>query len=193
MSFSAFSIRQSGNPFPLNRIVRTLPCSLVLVLALALAGCSSNDQDGSDPYPNRRTEPPRGAAYRSSSSSQLERALFSRVNAYRKSLGLGPLEWSDEMARLARSHTQSMISRKQLSHDGFHGRTDSLRRSGYTTASENVAYFKGHSDPVESALEGWKKSPGHFRNMTKATDWYSGVGAAVSRDGYTYFTQLYGR
>lgn len=123
----------------------------------------------------------------------LSHDLFKRVNAYRKSLGLPALRWNKEMAALAEAHSRNMAAKCELNHKGFNKRLKTLRRGGFITASENVAYYKGRSDPASIAMQLWIDSPGHQRNLAEASHTTTGVGGAINSQGYVYFSQLYGR
>ena len=89
------------------------------------------------------------------------RHLAQRINDYRLAHGLTPLSWSDELASLAAEHSQDMAARRRLSHDGFRARR---RRTDSLICVENVA----HNFPTaETLLDGWRRSPGHQRNLVE--------------------------
>lgn len=87
--------------------------------------------------------------------------LAERINRYREQQGLGPLAWSDDLAALAGEHSQGMAGAGRLSHDGFRQR---LGRSGSRLCVENVA--QGFPS-AETLLDGWRRSPGHHRNLVE--------------------------
>ena len=118
--------------------------------------------------------------------------LFTRVNDYRKSRGLRKLKWNSEMAQIADAHSRSMSSSRVLTHKGFSKRANAVRRTGVLTVGENLAYYRGKSDPASVALQLWIDSPTHFKNLAGKQYDVTGVGCAVNSEGYVYFSQLYG-
>ena len=140
-----------------------------------------------------KTLPP--AARVSMSPEDMERAVFGRVNAYRRSQGLAGQGLDPRMSELAREHSRWMASRKMLSHRGSGRRFRDLQGEpvGLVSFAENVAVNFGHADPVGVAVDGWVRSAGHQRNMTRRDDQLTGVGVAQAKDGSWYLTQLFGR
>src|SRR5688572_22697827 len=57
----------------------------------------------------------------SSTAGKLERRIFDILNAERRSQGLADLEWNDEVAAVARLHSQNMAEEKFFSHRGSDG------------------------------------------------------------------------
>ena len=125
----------------------------------------------------------------------MERAVFGRVNAYRRSLGLTGQSLDREMSKLAREHSRWMASRRKLSHRGAGRRFRDLQGEpvGLLSFAENVAFNFGQADPARVAVDGWVGSAGHQRNMTRREDQLTGVGVAQAKDGSWYLTQLFGR
>jgi uncharacterized protein YkwD len=113
-----------------------------------------------------------------------------RINDYRDSQGLPPLEADPVLGELAREHSDNMLAGiVPFSHDGFEGRAQAIIDSGASSAAENVAYNGGFSDPVGTAVDGWIASPGHQENMVGD---FSDGGIGIATDGETfYFTQLF--
>ena len=128
------------------------------------------------------------------SSVDLSKELFEQANRLRVSKGMAALLWSDELAEVARSHAQTMAQQRRISHAGFDGRSAQVRARGIVTRlTENVAYGMGHDAPAFTTVEGWNSSAGHRRNLLDERDSLTGVGCALTADGFFYFTQLYGR
>jgi uncharacterized protein YkwD len=157
----------------------------VAIFASLLAGCASQHE--------AETRLP--AARTSQSPEQIEREVYGRVNAYRRSRGLPALAEVGKMNQLAREHSRWMASRGNLSHRGSGARFRKLQREPTSLVSfaENVAYNFGHARPGEVAVEGWLRSPGHHRNILRADDRLSGIGVAMAPDGSCYLTQIFGR
>lgn len=126
--------------------------------------------------------------------AELARALFERSNELRRSKQLDALRWNEQMARSAQAHAEAMADARRMSHDGFRERADDLRRRGVVSrATENVAYGMGLQDPAQTTVSNWSKSTVHRRNLLEPGDRLTGVGCALTADGYFYFVQLYGR
>jgi len=128
------------------------------------------------------------------SAEELSRELFEQTNRVRVSKQLPALQWSDELAGVAQSHAQTIANRKRISHDGFDGRSRQLRERGVISrVTENVAYGTGHAAPASITVDGWIESAGHRRNLLDEHATLTGVGCALTSDGYFYFAQLYGQ
>lgn len=85
--------------------------------------------------------------------------LAERINTYRAEHGLAPLAWSADLTDLAAAHSREMAASRRLSHDGFR---DRRAHTQSTLCVENVA----HNFPTaETLLDGWRRSPGHHRNL----------------------------
>ncbi len=130
------------------------------------------------------------------SALELERQAFTLLNEKRNDEGLLPLVWDDDVAKVARVHSQNMASHRFFSHKGLDGslvsdRADHLGLSKWRLIGENIAYLRGYRNPVEFAVECWMKSASHKQNLLNK-DWkQSAVGIAVTDDGTYYFTQVF--
>lgn len=127
---------------------------------------------------------------------ELERRVFDLINQRRTAAGLTLLIWNDNVARIARLHSENMANYDFFSHTGIDGkkvnnRADSLGVKKWHAIGENIAYNRGFKSPLESAVQSWMNSPGHRDNLLK-NDWQeSGIGVAVRPDGTYYFTQVF--
>jgi uncharacterized protein YkwD len=75
-----------------------------------------------------------------------------------------------------------------ISHQGFDHRSN--KTNFYKTRfAENVAFNYNVGDPVEAAVNGWIKSPGHRANLLGPTN-VCGI-AVTCKQGRWYFTQLF--
>jgi uncharacterized protein YkwD len=127
---------------------------------------------------------------------QLEREAFAKINQQRAAQGLPSLLWNDEVAKVARMHSQNMANYKFFSHQGLDGRmvndrADSVGLTKWRAIGENIAFMKGYASPVNAAVQGWLNSPSHKRNLLGQTWRESAVGVAVAPDGSYYFTQVF--
>jgi uncharacterized protein YkwD len=120
----------------------------------------------------------------------LERAAHDQVNHYRASQGLPALAWSEAIAAQARNHSQAMAQGQTgFGHGGFDERVTATRLR-FSSAAENVAYNQGYNNPVDVAVNGWIKSPGHKSNMEGDYN-TAGIGVARNAQGEVYFTQVF--
>ncbi len=130
------------------------------------------------------------------SGLELEKKAFELLNAKRGEEGLLPLIWDDEVAKVARIHSQNMADFNFFSHKGLDGmlvsdRADKIGLSKWRLIGENIAYLRGYKNPVEFAVECWMKSASHKQNLLNK-DWkQSAVGVAVTDNGTYYFTQVF--
>ncbi len=127
-----------------------------------------------------------------SSLSVLEADIHQRVNQYRLSQGLSPLQINAQISQVARRYSQKMAKKEAtFSHDGFEGRAKAIGKTIlYQTVAENLAYLKGYPDLAPVAVQGWIDSPGHQKNMVGNFN-LTGIGIAKNDEGEYYFTQLF--
>lgn len=127
---------------------------------------------------------------------ELEKDAFQLLNVLRAEKGLHALKWNNDIAKVARLHSQNMASYKFFSHKGVDGlmvdaRADKLGLSSWRAIGENIAYMRGFQNPVETAVEKWMLSTSHRQNVLN-TQWIeSAVGVAITGDGTYYFTQVF--
>jgi uncharacterized protein YkwD len=128
--------------------------------------------------------------------NQLEREVFDLLNRKRQQTGLPIIAWSDEMAKIARLHSENMARFKFFSHSGLDGlmvsdRADALGITRWVAIGENIAFNRGYEKPAEFACARWMLSPTHRDNILNPRWKETGVGAAVNADGAYYFTQVF--
>jgi len=131
-----------------------------------------------------------------SSTFSLEKKVFALINAKRAEQGLPPLAWSDEVAKIARVHSQNMANYKFFSHVGIDGkmvndRADMLGVNKWSSIGENIAFNRGYENPCEFAVERWMLSASHKQNLLDNRWKESGIGVAIANDGSYYFTQVF--
>ncbi|MEX2105193.1 MAG: CAP domain-containing protein, partial [Bacilli bacterium] len=114
-----------------------------------------------------------------------EHQIIDLVNTVRVRAGLGIVTWNNEVASVARSHSDDMKVNQFFAHDSpFTGSPfDRLGVAGitYSHAGENIAM--GYRTSI-SVHEGWMNSKGHRDNVLKPEYTTLGVGALSE-----YFTQ----
>ena len=179
---------------------------LIAAFAATAAAQSNNFQEQSARNSSGATELSRprvveekAAAVKASivvNTASIERIAFDLINKKRVESGFRPLEWSDDVARIARQHSQDMAEFKYFGHRGLDDSmvSDRADRSGlkkWRAIGENIAFNRGYNDPVEVAVKLWLESPSHRQNLLKS-DWSElAVGIAVAADGSYYFTQVF--
>jgi len=127
---------------------------------------------------------------------EFEKLGFALINQKRAEIGLEPLAWSNDVAKIARIHSENMAKFKFFSHKGIDGkmvddRADSLGISKWTAMGENIAYNRGYKNPIEIAVEKWMLSQSHRENLLSERWKESAIGIAVTDDGTYYFTQVF--
>ena len=131
-----------------------------------------------------------------SATFALERKAFDILNEQRAARGLAPLKWNEDMARVARLHSENMARYKFFSHQGRDGsqvsnRATAVARRTWYSIGENIAFNNGFRKPVEMACQQWMTSPGHRQNILDNRWTESGIGAAFAPDGSFYITQVF--
>lgn len=126
----------------------------------------------------------------------LERQAFDLINQQRAKLNLSPLKWSDDVARIARLHSENMATFNFFSHTDLNGllvnkRADECGIRNWRAIGENIAYNRGYENPVESAVERWMESPSHRENLLNSRWRESGIGISKTKDGTYYFTEVF--
>lgn len=131
------------------------------------------------------------------SNAELERQAFELLNQKRTENGLQPVSWNENIAKVARAHSQNMANNNFFSHQGLDGsmvddRADTAGVKNWKRIGENIAYNRGYENPVEFAVLRWMESQSHRENLLSSKWNESGVGIAVAADGKTfYFTQVF--
>jgi uncharacterized protein YkwD len=166
------------------------------------SGSESNDPFGwleADDEEDDDTRPRKASGVKASvivNMAAAEKSAFLIINKMRIQAGREPLAWSDELAAVARLHSQNMAEFKFFSHRGLDNklvsdRADQLMVGKWRSIGENIAFNRGYADPVEKAVELWLDSPEHRRNLMDTTWHESAIGVAKAADGSVYFTQVF--
>jgi uncharacterized protein YkwD len=112
------------------------------------------------------------------------------------------LIWDDELAAVAREHSEDMVSAHYFGHAGTDGSTPMTRTTragiGWQKVGENVALYPGFVDKAGPKLVAESElmlmhSPGHRRNLLDAEFTRVGVGIARSPTNEMLTTQLFAR
>lgn len=144
-------------------------------------------------------------------TSDIESAILQYTNEERREHGIAPLTWNDELAAIARQHSQNMVANDFFSHDNLEGDspTDRARQYGYPLRknlgdgwySEGIGENIGKmptgnvmgigvvantADAIARAqVDSWMKSPGHRQNILDSQ--YDRLGVGVAHDGHLYY------
>lgn len=118
--------------------------------------------------------------------------IHQRVNEYRQSQGLPPLELVPVISEQARDHSREMAENPNtISHRKFDDRISDIRKQlSFSGASENVAANLNYPEPGIQAVEGWIKSPSHRKNMLGDYT-QTGIGVYKTENDRYFFTQIY--
>jgi uncharacterized protein YkwD len=148
---------QAAQARPRHRSTLSATALLGLILPAILAGCDAG------------TLAPELAP-------ELE-SFVDQINDHRESVGCPRLVWNEDVAEVARVHSQDMLDRDFFAHTNPDGVTPAqrLRNAGidYRRMAENIAW--GY--PTGSAvLQGWLGSPGHRANIENCALLEHGVG-----------------
>lgn len=123
------------------------------------------------------------------SEIRLGKEALDHTNEFRRSQGLGPLQWSRALHDAGFSHSKGMaLGDVPFDHIGFQDRCRSFPFS-YRSAGENLAWNQNCGDTARVAVNGWIKSPGHRKNLLGNYN-YCGISVFKGPNGRTYFTQL---
>ena len=132
----------------------------------------------------------------STTIANLEKQGFELINQKRVEIGLEILTWNNDCAKIARLHSENMANHKFFNHAGLDGtmvndRADAIGLSKWRAIGENIAYNLGYENPLETAVEGWMRSPSHHDNILNNRWKESAIGIAIAADGAYYFTQVF--
>ena len=124
--------------------------------------------------------------------SQIERDAEKGINAHRESTGRPKLRSDATVAKIARGHSRDMAKGKVgFGHDGLRDRVEQVQKHfKIAGAAENISKHERKEGHAEAAVNTWLASPVHLKNINGNYD-LSGVGAAVSRDGIVFITQIF--
>jgi uncharacterized protein YkwD len=125
--------------------------------------------------------------------AEMEARVFARVNAHRVSIVLPAVAPSRELADSAREHSRAMASGERgFGHEGFQSRGKQLFAViPYSGFGENISrHLRPAAEVPDLALKKWLGSEVHRKHVEGEYD-LSGVGAALSKDGTWYLTQLF--
>ena len=116
---------------------------------------------------------------------------FSRLNKYRRRIGLPMLTWNQEVYDITLKHCVYMENKGKISHDLFKER---IEGHDFRYTNENVAAFGGYDvDSIEGAkkfMEMWINSEGHNKNMISDKPNQGAVAIYKDNDNKYYATMI---
>lgn len=119
--------------------------------------------------------------------TDVEVAVYDRVNLERGAADLGDLAPDDHLLELARTHTQAMIEWDRLAHEGPDGETH-LPSSTYCSAATELLFGGQNTDPnqpdlvADQMVDLWMDSEGHRESILSPTYSHIGVGIGTADD-----------
>src|SRR5579871_3700630 len=142
------------------------------------------------------------ASKRSLDLGATARTIVTLTNAFRKEEGKGPLKVNPQLSRAARYFADYLARTDKFSHtaDGDEPWGRAARYGyEYCIVAENIAYRYSSAgfttrELAEGLMRGWKKSPGHRKNLLHPD--VTEIGVAVARSKHTgryYAVQDFGR
>jgi uncharacterized protein YkwD len=128
--------------------------------------------------------------------------VFEATNQFRKGEGRSELKENAELKEAAAYFAKFMASTDKYGHEAD-GKSPADRardhKYDFCGIEENIAYVyssEGYDtgEVVQGLVEGWKKSPGHRRNMLEPDMMEAGMAVARSeKSGKYYGVQMFGR
>jgi uncharacterized protein YkwD len=121
---------------------------------------------------------------------ELELAVFNEINNVRQQYGVHPLRWDDQVAEVARKHSEDMAKRNYYGHVSPEGKHPQDRMN-----ENHVDCFVGENilspfitDSVQNMINSWLNSKGHKQNLLRVD--YDKTGVGIASDGiYFLITQ----
>jgi len=166
-----------------------------LIVTAAVAGGSA--QGGSSQAPASSAKPEQSA-----NLTAMEKLIIAKTNEFRQEQGRAAVKTNPLLTETVHEFAAFMARTEKFSHEAD-GKQPSDRarqhKYSYCVIAENIAYeysSEGFTteDLATRLVEGWKKSPGHRKNMLDADVTETGVAVAQSeKSGKYYAVAMFGR
>jgi uncharacterized protein YkwD len=150
----------------------------LLFTIVSLTSCSSENEGGNEPIETAKNY--------THNASELD--LLDKVNAYRVSIGLNPLQIIEHISYKSSEHNDYMVANQTVTHEGFEQRKENLQNVlGAYRVGENVAFAFA---TAQSTVSAWVNSPSHKANLEGD---YTHFGASIRMDseGRKYYTNMF--
>jgi hypothetical protein len=127
--------------------------------------------------------------------------VVDEANALREGEGLAKLARNAKLVAAARDFAEYLAAHEKLGHEAD-GHTPPQRAKAhgydYCIVSENIAYqFRTRGfrtdELAHGLVEGWKRSPGHRKNLLDRDVVETGAAVARARSGRYYAVHMFGR
>lgn len=141
-----------------------------------------------EPAPVIEAPQPAPAPPSASPSTGGAQALFSSLNAARRSAGLAPLAYSASLESVASSWSASMAGSSSMTHNPS---VSGQIPGGWKAWGENVGYAGGYDDNAGTIHTGWMNSSGHRENILRGSFTQVGIGYVVDGAGTAWATQVF--
>ena len=127
-------------------------------------------------------------------------------NEYRKSAGKQSIVWSDVLYKICKVRAKELVN--DFSHNKFISTSTELLEKKYGLKDGGIPYegddgyihyhMYANAENIamgyytyKSAMEGWKSSPGHYRNLIDE-EHRAGAIACYKQGGKTYWVAIFG-
>jgi len=119
---------------------------------------------------------------------QAERDHLREINDIRRSFGVQPIIWDQELSDVARGHSEVCAAHNIIAHNTPWDGTpwDRLQAAGLAGAAENV----GAGLTVGQSMTGLYRSPAHRASLINSNNTRIGIGCAQADNGLYIFTIL---
>lgn len=142
--------------------------------------------------------------------NNLEMKIHNLVNEERIKNGITPLEYNNNLANIARFHSQDMANRNFFSHYNPEGQgpteraiaagyytdgigenicMDNLLESGYSICFIPLNDWKDEDELAQSVVDNWMGSIDHRQNILSSMYYWEGIGVAIASNDEVYVTQ----
>lgn len=153
---------------------------LAFLAILTFSSCSTEDLpvEGVDTITLQKAPPPK----------EIEIEILELINEHRVSIGLNTLKSLSIVKSVAVTHTDYMVEKNSVNHDGFYQRKLSLEQNANAkSVSENVAYA---FSTAQSVVNAWLNSDSHRETIEgDYTDFE--VSAEQNKEGKWYYTNIF--
>jgi uncharacterized protein YkwD len=132
--------------------------------------------------------------YKKYEYDQFDIDINNAINKIRQDLGLNKLEIIQDVSDIAYSHCEYLKlnsnDRVIINHDNFKIRAEQVQIRYDTSVNENVA---GGYSTVNSFVNAWKNSPGHYANISNIKWTHTGIAHIIGNNNKLYVVQLFFR
>jgi uncharacterized protein YkwD len=132
--------------------------------------------------------------YKKYEYDQFDIDINNAINKIRQDLGLNKLEIIQDVSDIAYSHCEYLKLNSNdkviINHDNFKIRAEQVQIRYDTSVNENVA---GGYSTVNSFVNAWKNSPGHYANISNIKWTHTGIAHIIGNNNKLYVVQLFFR